>query len=256
MSLTRPRSLTPAALAARRANALKSTGPRTVRGKARVGFNALKLGLHAARSAPLRQRLIRAGYDRREALYGRIRSRIAQTFGTFTPEERRWCDGLATQVRCLTIRPQERRAFARINLKTFRKQKSWILRTSSDQQIETGSSAGPAGNSDDFARANVPGWDRLNFGIRGPWRPSVCVSGCNGSDTGPWPGCGASCPRPGPESPACRKGLERRKGSRRLWRPWGTNRRLRGRTRFWSGLCAAACSGWRSRDLSRGTATA
>jgi len=75
VSLCRHRCLTPASLAARRANALKSTGPRTVRGRARVGFNALKLGLHAARSVPLRQRLIRAGYDRQEALYGQIRSR-------------------------------------------------------------------------------------------------------------------------------------------------------------------------------------
>src|SRR5579862_1629406 len=98
MSLTRPRRLTPAALAARRANAQKSTGPRTVRGKARAGFNALKLGRHAARSARLRERLIRAGYDRQEALYGYIRSRIAQTFGGTTPEQRRWCDAMATEI--------------------------------------------------------------------------------------------------------------------------------------------------------------
>jgi hypothetical protein len=111
VSLCRPRRLT---LAARSANALKSTGPRAVRGKARVGFNALKLGLHATRSARFRDRLIRAGYDRQEALYGQIRSRIAQTFGTSTPEQRCRCDALATAVWCLTIRPQARRLLARI----------------------------------------------------------------------------------------------------------------------------------------------
>jgi len=47
VSLCRPRRLSPAALAGRRTNVLKSIGPRTFRGKARVGLNALRLGLHA-----------------------------------------------------------------------------------------------------------------------------------------------------------------------------------------------------------------
>src|SRR5579871_5902432 len=106
MPLTPRRRLTPAALAARRANALKSTGPRTVRGKARVGFNAFKRGRHAERSARLRERLLRAGYDRQEALYGQIRSRIAQTFDASTPEQRRWCDRVAAEVWCLAIQSQ------------------------------------------------------------------------------------------------------------------------------------------------------
>src|SRR5579863_5357362 len=135
MSLTHPRRLTPASLAARRANALKSTGPRTLRGKARVGFNALKLGLNADRSARLRERLIQAGFDREEALYGEIRSRIAQTFGVSTPEERSWCDALATQVWCLALRPQARHLFAKTKLKRGRKQMSSALRISTEQQM-------------------------------------------------------------------------------------------------------------------------
>jgi hypothetical protein len=210
MPLTRPRRLTSAALAARRANALKSTGPRTVRGRARVGFNALKLGQHAARSARLRERLLGAGYDRQEALYGKIRSRIAQTFGALTPEQRRWCDALATQVWCLAIRPQARNLVARTKLKTYRNQTGWSVRISAHQQIGQGANSGnsadtlespadysgnpenqahsdhPAGHQDypevhsgpaagndprsDSAPAGTPVGDRLSFGIRDPWR--------------------------------------------------------------------------------------
>jgi hypothetical protein len=72
MSLTRPRRLTPAALAARHVNALKSTGPRTARNKARAGLNALKLGQDAGRSAPVHDRLVWGGYDREEALHGQM----------------------------------------------------------------------------------------------------------------------------------------------------------------------------------------
>jgi hypothetical protein len=47
MSLRRPPTVTPALLAANRANARKSTGPRTVEGKDRIVLNALKEGRHA-----------------------------------------------------------------------------------------------------------------------------------------------------------------------------------------------------------------
>jgi hypothetical protein len=47
MSLRRRPTITPALLAANRANARRSTGPRTVEGKNRVVLNALKEGRHA-----------------------------------------------------------------------------------------------------------------------------------------------------------------------------------------------------------------
>jgi len=44
MSLLKPRLMTPARLAASRRNALKSTGPRTPRGKAQSRMNGLRTG--------------------------------------------------------------------------------------------------------------------------------------------------------------------------------------------------------------------
>jgi len=102
--LRRSPCVTCESLAARRANALRSTGPRTPRGKARVSFNALKHGQYAARSARLRESLIRAGYERQEELYGRIRSRIVQTFGTPDRHSREDADRLANVVWCRATR--------------------------------------------------------------------------------------------------------------------------------------------------------
>lgn len=75
MSLRKSPCLTPASLAARRANALKSTGPRTQCGKARVALNPLK---HGRRAVALQEKLARAGYREGEALYCRIRSRLSR----------------------------------------------------------------------------------------------------------------------------------------------------------------------------------
>jgi hypothetical protein len=75
MSLRHSPCLTPASLAARRANALKSTGPRTQCGKARVALNPLK---HGRRAVALQEKLARAGYREGEALYCRIRSRLSR----------------------------------------------------------------------------------------------------------------------------------------------------------------------------------
>ncbi len=58
MSLRRSPQLTPASLAARRANALHSTGPRTAAGKARSCLNALR---HGRRARDLRGKLARIG---------------------------------------------------------------------------------------------------------------------------------------------------------------------------------------------------
>ena len=69
MPIRRSPLLTPQSLAARRANALKSTGPRTRCGKARVSFNALKHGHSigpAGRAPRFPERLLRAGYPTRK----------------------------------------------------------------------------------------------------------------------------------------------------------------------------------------------
>ncbi|HEY6292129.1 MAG TPA: hypothetical protein VI455_11305 [Terriglobia bacterium] len=71
-----------------------------------MSFNALKNGRYAARSARLRERLIRAGYERQEELYGRIRSKIAQTFGTPDRTGRQDADRLANVVWCRATRPE------------------------------------------------------------------------------------------------------------------------------------------------------
>ena len=94
MSL-RSTSVTPRSLAARRSNALKSTGPRTRRGKARVCLNALKHGRYAvvaARSARLREKLLEAGHTDQEAVYGAIRSQVAQAIRAQDPASRRKID--------------------------------------------------------------------------------------------------------------------------------------------------------------------
>ena len=71
---------TPALLAANRANASKSTGPRTPRGKARASFNSFKHGRYVARPEELAERLLRAGYGREAALYRQVRWQIGQVF--------------------------------------------------------------------------------------------------------------------------------------------------------------------------------
>ena len=75
--LLRPRILTPASLAAGRANALKSTGPWTERGKARVALNSLE---HGRSAVNLPERLARAGYRQGEEAWRQIRARIARTY--------------------------------------------------------------------------------------------------------------------------------------------------------------------------------
>ena len=73
--LLRHRTLTPDALAARRANALKSTGPRTEQGKARVALNSLK---HGRSAVNLPEKLARAGHRHDEAEWRQIRRGIAR----------------------------------------------------------------------------------------------------------------------------------------------------------------------------------
>jgi hypothetical protein len=99
MSLRKLPCLTPASLAARRANALKSTGPRTECGKARVALNALK---HGQRAVALRERLMRAGYREGEAdcflNWCRIRSRLSNIFARPGDQSGRHADRLANWI--------------------------------------------------------------------------------------------------------------------------------------------------------------
>ena len=100
-------SVTPKSVSARRANALKSTGPRTRRGKARVCLNALKHGRYAVlagRPARLREKLLEAGHAGQEAVYGAIRSRIAQAIRAQDRASRQSIDGIALRAWCLTLR--------------------------------------------------------------------------------------------------------------------------------------------------------
>ena len=60
MPLCKPKTKTPALLAACRANARKGTGPRTPEGKCRSRLNALK---HGRYSPNLRESLVQAGRD-------------------------------------------------------------------------------------------------------------------------------------------------------------------------------------------------
>jgi len=73
MSLLRSPKLTPAALAARRANSLKSTGPRTERGKAWSSLNALRHGWDAR---DLRGKIERTGDKEAAVLFDWIFTRF------------------------------------------------------------------------------------------------------------------------------------------------------------------------------------
>lgn len=81
MSLLRRRTLTPAELAARRANARKSTGPRTLLGKVQVRLNALKDGRYAK---PFRRFLLDLGEDPRE-----FDRRLCGLIAAFQPSDAR-----------------------------------------------------------------------------------------------------------------------------------------------------------------------
>jgi hypothetical protein len=95
---------TPALLAANRANARKSTGPRTPRGKARVSLNSFKHGRYAARPEDLAERLVRAGCHREAALYRQVRWQIGQAFRPQSPADWNRLYRLSVWVWCFRTR--------------------------------------------------------------------------------------------------------------------------------------------------------
>ena len=104
MSLRKSPVRTAALLAANRANAQKSTGPRTPQGKARVSFNSFKHGRYAARPEELAERLLRGGCHREAALYRQVRWQIGQTFRPHGPADWNRLYRLSAWVWCFRTR--------------------------------------------------------------------------------------------------------------------------------------------------------
>src|SRR6516165_4511389 len=160
MPIRRSPRLTPRSLAARRANALKSTGPRTPCGKARVSLNALKHGRSMGpdgRAPRFRERLLRAGYPYQEALYGDLRSCLAQAFGARSPYWRRQVDQFAASAWCVVMG----RHFFRTKLECALESEAKPLRVLSQDRRK--------------------GWARsLRYRAEGPWRRMGWCSGCSG----------------------------------------------------------------------------
>jgi hypothetical protein len=106
MSLRRRPTLTPALLAANRANARKSTGPRTVEGKNRIVLNALKKGRHARNFG---ENLQRAKSRRDAELFQWILEQVRTAFRLRGwQEDQRMAERLAQRVWCALEREEQR----------------------------------------------------------------------------------------------------------------------------------------------------
>ena len=112
MSLRRRPTMTPALLAANRANARKSTGPRTVEGKDRIVLNALKGGRHARNFG---ENLRRAKSQGEAELFQWMLDRVRAAFRLHGwQENERKVERLAQRVWCELEREERRlHAFAR-----------------------------------------------------------------------------------------------------------------------------------------------
>ena len=97
MPLVKSPTMTPAKLAANRANALKSTGPRTARGKAHVTLNALRHG-GRCRASTFREQLAGNGED--AALYDWIYQQVVDRFNLSERSQLNECATLARRVWC------------------------------------------------------------------------------------------------------------------------------------------------------------
>jgi hypothetical protein len=95
MSFCQSRTVTPAFLAAARANAQKSTGPRTEQGKRYIVLNSLK---HGRYSKFFRENLIKAHED--VELYDHILERIKDHLNSQNSQENLRAEMLAREVWC------------------------------------------------------------------------------------------------------------------------------------------------------------
>jgi hypothetical protein len=105
MSLRKRPTLTPALLAANRANAKKSTGPRTVRGKNRIVLNGLKHGRYARN---FYQNLLRARTKEDAELFQWILDQVRVAYRLRGWRMDRQAEQLAQQAWC-ALGQQERR---------------------------------------------------------------------------------------------------------------------------------------------------
>ncbi|MGO9274242.1 MAG: hypothetical protein ACLQOO_29065 [Terriglobia bacterium] len=97
MPLCRPKTKTPALLAACRANARKGTGPRTAEGKCRSRLNALK---HGRYSPNLRENLTQAGREMGVKRFDFIRSHLLKFLPPVTQEQKQEAEELARRIWC------------------------------------------------------------------------------------------------------------------------------------------------------------
>ncbi|HMD98345.1 MAG TPA: hypothetical protein VKM93_13570 [Terriglobia bacterium] len=97
MPLCRPKTKTPALLAACRANARKGTGPRTAEGKCRSRLNALK---HGRYSPNFRENLVQAGRETGVKRFDFIRSHVLKFLPPVTQQQKREADELARRIWC------------------------------------------------------------------------------------------------------------------------------------------------------------
>jgi len=104
MPLCRPKTKTPALLAACRANARKGTGPRTPEGKCRSRLNALK---HGRYSPSLRESLVEAGRTMAVKRFDFIRTCLMKFLPPVTQEQARETDRLVRQVWCWAERKEK-----------------------------------------------------------------------------------------------------------------------------------------------------
>ncbi|HWT84106.1 MAG TPA: hypothetical protein VN648_35585 [Candidatus Methylomirabilis sp.] len=105
MPLVQSPTLTARKLAANRANACKSTGPRTPEGKRRVMLNALK---HGCRSRTLRQTLVRAQAD--VDLFDWVDDRVREAFPPATVRDHLAARYLTHQIWCTLWRSRRSKA--------------------------------------------------------------------------------------------------------------------------------------------------